>query len=296
MKTAPDSRANDHRTACGIVLHPAGHTRSPAMHRAAYKALGLGATYDVFDVEPGGLAAAVDDFRRRGLRQFAVSIPHKEAMLNLVDRVDPVAEKIGAINTVTRVGDALVGSNTDWLGALRALERETEIKGRRAVVLGAGGTARAVTYGLKARGAEVHVLNRTRARAEGLAEELGADSAGSLEALAKLEPEILINTTSVGLGEDRSPVPAEALPQTRGGKTFVVLDAVYAPPMTRLLADSAERGGRTIGGKWMLVYQAAEQLRQWTLSLPHPPTSADLEEVTVQMAEAFDLASPSQPS
>lgn len=270
---------------CGIVLHPAGHTRSPAMHRAAYVALGLDADYEVFDVQAEGLADAMHRFRSRPMTQLAVSIPHKEAMREYVDEVEPVAGIIGAINTVTRVGERWIGSNTDWIGALRALERRTSLAGKRAVVLGAGGTARALVYGLRARGAEVHVLNRTRDRAESLARELGAVSAGSLEDLDRLDAEILVNTTSVGLDEDRSPVPVESL--TEG---LVVLDAVYSPEQTRLLADTAARGGQPIAGKWMLVYQAVEQLKRWTKLLDAPPSEAALESVVEVMARAFDEA------
>jgi len=255
------------------------------MHRAAYAALGLNADYEIFDVRREELARAMEGYRAQGLRQLAVSIPHKEAMLALVDEVEPVARVIGAINTVTRVGEQLIGTNTDWIGALRALERETTLAGKRAVVLGAGGTARALVYGLRERGAEVHVLNRTRERAESLVRELGAASAGSLDALADLEPQIVINTTSVGMNADRSPVPASAL-----SEGMVVLDAVYAPEVTRLLADTAARGGQPIGGKWMLVYQAVEQLERWTASLEPAPSTAELEDVTATMAKAFDDA------
>lgn len=279
------SKTTEARWRCGIVLHPAGHTRSPAMHRAAYQALGLDADYRAFDIPPDGLAAAVDEFRAAGLRQFAVSIPHKESMLALVDEVEPVARAIGAINTVTRVGERLIGTNTDWIGALRALERETPVRGQRAVVLGAGGTARAVVYALRERDCEVTVLNRTLPRARELARELGAVGAGDLEALADLAPELLINTTSVGLGEMKSPVAAEAL---RAG--MVVLDAVYSPPRTQLLLDAEARGARGVGGKWMLVHQAVEQLRLWTRSIDHPPSDLDLERASETMARAFDDA------
>jgi shikimate dehydrogenase len=257
------------------------------MHRAAYAALGLNADYEIFDVRPERLAEAMARYRSQGLRQLAVSIPHKQAMLALVDEVEPVARAIGAINTVTRVGERLIGTNTDWIGALRALERETTLAGKRAVVLGAGGTARALVYGLRERGAEVHVLNRTRERAESLVRELGATSAGSLDALSELEPQIVVNTTSVGMNEDRSPVPADAL-----SEGMVVLDAVYAPALTRLLADTAARGGRPIGGKWMLVYQAVEQLARWTASLEPAPSSTELDDVTATMAKAFDDSQP----
>jgi len=270
---------------CGVVLHPAGHTRSPAMHNAAYQALGLPARYYAFDVPPDALPDAVQDFRDRGLRQVAVSIPHKETMMTLVDEVEPVGRAIGAINTVTRVGDLLVGTNTDWLGAIRALERETPVDGQRAVVLGAGGTARALTYGLRQRGCEVFVLNRTLSRAQILVEELGASAAGGLEELAALAPDIVVNTTSVGLSEMKSPVAANAL-----AKGMVVLDAVYAPERTQLLIDAESRGARTVGGKWMLVYQAVEQLRLWTARLATPPGTAELEDVVDVMANAFDHA------
>ena len=108
---------------CGIVLHPAGHTRSPVMHEAAYRALGIEASYRAYDVPPDRLAIAVAEFRARGVRQLSVSIPHKQAMLALVDELEPVVRAIGALNTVLRVGNRLVGTNTDWIGALRALER-----------------------------------------------------------------------------------------------------------------------------------------------------------------------------
>ncbi len=260
---------------CGIVLHPSGHTRSPGMHNAAFRALGLDAVYLAFDVPPAALPAAVAGLRALGARHFAVSIPHKEAVMARLDLVDETARRIGAVNTVTLRDGRLVGSNTDWIGAVRALERETALAGRRAVVLGAGGTARAVVFGLRERGARIAVLNRTPERAAALARELGADSSGSLADLAGMAHDVLVNTTSVGLRSDASPVAPEAL---RAGS--VVLDAVYDPERTRLLRDAEARGARTVSGKWMLVHQAAAQLELWTgLSAP----------IDV-MAEAFDAA------
>ncbi|MBY0399000.1 shikimate dehydrogenase, partial [Myxococcota bacterium] len=251
---------------CGVVLHPAGHTRSPAMHNAAYRALGLGAVYRAWDVPPEGLVAAVAEYRARGVRQLSVSIPHKQAMLAFVDEQEPVVRAIGALNTVLREGDHWIGTNTDWQGALAALERALPVKGQRAVVLGAGGTARAVVYGLRQRGCEVFVLNRTPERALRLARELDAQGAFGLAALADLRPAILVNTTSVGMGEWVSPVEAGALYEG-----LVVLDAVYSPERTRLLAEAEARGATIVGGKWMLVHQAVEQLRRWVERLPEPP-------------------------
>ncbi|MGH0034265.1 MAG: shikimate dehydrogenase [Myxococcota bacterium] len=262
---------------CGIVLHPAGHTRSPAMHNAAFRSLGLDAVYLAFDVPPADLAGAVAGARGLGIRQLAVSIPHKLAVMEHLDEVDPVARRIGAVNTVTRRGDRLVGSNTDWAGVVEAIERQGErsLEGTRSVVLGAGGAARAVVYGLASRGSRVTILNRTEARAHELAAELEAEGAGALADLAEIEHDVLVNTTSVGLGGDASPVAAEAL---RPGS--LVMDAVYEPERTRLLRDAAERGARTLGGKWMLVHQAARQLETWT----------GREAPVEVMAEAFDRA------
>ena len=260
---------------CGIVLHPAAHTRSPAMHNAAYAALGIDAAFVAFDVPPERLADAIAGARALGIRQLAVSIPHKQAVLAHLDEVDETARRIGAVNTVTLRAGRLHGSNTDWLGLARALERETKLAGRKAVVLGAGGTARAAVFALLEHGASVSVLNRTPARAEALARELGATGAGALDSLAQLDWDVLVNTTSVGLRSDESPVPASAL-----RASAVVLDAVYDPPETRLLRDARARGARTVGGKWMLVEQAVEQIRLWTGKTA--PSQV--------LAEAFDRA------
>ncbi len=264
------------RTAlCGILLHPAGHTRSPAMHNAAFRKLGIDAVYTAFDVPPEALAAALAGARALGIRQLAISIPHKERALPLLDEVEATARQIGAVNTATLRDGRLLGSNTDWIGAVRALEREIDLAGRRAVVLGAGGAARAVVYGLCQRGARVVVLGRRPERARALAEALGAEAGGALDELAATPYELLVNTTPVGLGTDLSPVPADAL--VSGA---VVMDLVYEPERTRLLRDAAARGARAVPGKWMLVHQAAEQLRLWT------GREAPLE----TLAEAFDRA------
>ena len=244
---------------CGVMLHPASHTRSPAMHNAAFAALGLDALFVAFDVPPAQLGAALAGVRALGLRQLAISLPHKRAVMDHLDEIDATAERIGAVNTVTLRAGRLLGSNTDWLGLVRALERETELAGRRAVVLGAGGTARAAVFGLRERGARVTVLNRTVARAEAIAKELGGERAGSLDALGDMEWDVLVNTTSVGLQSDRSPVVASAL--RRGS---VVFDAVYEPAETRLLREARASGARVVPGKWMLVEQAIEQIRLWS--------------------------------
>lgn len=239
------------------------------MHNAAFRALGIDAVYLAFDVPPEQLRNAIAGARAFSVRQLAVSIPHKEAVVPLLDAVDETARAIGAVNTVTAREGGLVGSNTDWLGAVRALEREIELEGREAVVLGAGGAARAVVYGLLARGARVRVLNRDVGRAERLVAELGAHGYGALSEYDRDPGEVLVNTTSVGLRSDASPLTRfDAAPR-------VVLDAVYDPLETRLLREARARGARVVSGKWMLVYQAAEQLALWTRRTPPIDVMAD---------------------
>ena len=260
---------------CGILLHPAGHTRSPAMHNAAFAACGLDAVYHAFDVRPSRLPAAIRAARELNIQQLAISIPHKESVLEHLDHVDETAVSIGAVNTVTLKGDQLIGHNTDWSGALKALQRKIEPKGQRAVVLGAGGTARALTYGLIREGAEVFVLNRTESRAAELSKHFGAQGSGSLDDLGDLNPQIIVNTTSVGLRSHTSPVSEQAI-----GAGCVVMDAVYEPEVTRLLSEAEAQGAQTLSGKWMLIHQAAEQFHLWT----------QLEAPLEVMSEAFDRA------
>ena len=176
----------------------------------------------------------------------------------------------------------LHGSNTDWLGAVRALEDRTALDGRRAIVLGAGGTARAVAYGLRERGAGVTILNRTEARARSLAKDLGVEAGGPLTALADTPHEVLVNTTSIGLDSDDTPVECEWI---AAGAT--VMDAVYSPERTRLLREADARGATTISGKWMLIHQAVAQLQAWA---GNDWNSARNAQVTKAMAHAFDEA------
>jgi shikimate dehydrogenase len=247
---------------CGIVLHPAGHTLSPLLHTAAYRALGIDAIYLAFDVLPERLGDAVRGMRALGLRQLSVSLPHKEAVLALADRVSGAARAIGAANTLTLVGRELVADNTDVVGVRRTLEPLGPWRGARALVLGAGGAARAVVHALVAMGADVAVLARTRSRAERLCAELGARPAAGDEPW-----DLLVNATPLGMHPktDETPLPAEKL---RPGA--LVFDTVYRPLETRLLREARARGCRAQDGLDMLVHQAAEQIRLWSGLAPEP--------------------------
>jgi shikimate dehydrogenase len=246
---------------CGVILHPAAHTLSPLLHRTAYEMLGIDAQYASFDVRPDQLGDALTGMRALGIRQLSVSLPHKEAALRLSDRASPQAKTIGAANTLTLVGDELVADNTDAVGVVRTLEPLGAWKGRRATVVGAGGAARAVVFALVSLGLEVSVFNRTAARAERLAKDLGA-RVGTLAA----PYDLLVNATSVGMepDADASPVPRDVL---RPGAT--VFDIVYRPLETRLLREARAAGCRTQDGLDMLVHQAVEQIRLWTGRTPN---------------------------
>ena len=251
----------------GLVGNPVEHSLSPPMHEAAYDASGLDARYVTLEPDPDDLAAAVRGADALGIRGLNVTIPFKQRVLDrdLVDP-DPLADRIGAVNTIDFAGDRPTGHNTDAEGARRALVEQgvAALDGANAVVVGAGGAGRAVAFALADAGAAVSVANRTTDRATALADDLPAtaDPTGHpLGALADLlaEADVLINATSVGMEADASPVPADGL-----HADLTVLDAVYRPPRTRLLRDADEAGATTVDGGWMLLYQGAAAFERWT--------------------------------
>ncbi|MFB6218379.1 MAG: shikimate dehydrogenase [Halobacteriaceae archaeon] len=244
----------------GLLGNPVEHSLSPPMHEAAYAEQGMDAAYVTFEPAPGDIEAAVEGAAALGIAGLNVTIPFKQDVLAVVDP-DDLAARVGAVNTVDLSAEPPRGYNTDVAGVRRALaHHDTTIEGRDAVVVGAGGAGRAAAFALAEAGATVHVANRTVERAEALAGEVGASAAG-LDALPELVAgaELLVNATSVGMEEDRSPVPADAL---HAGLT--VLDAVYSPLDTRLLREARAAGADTVDGAWMLLYQGVAAFERWT--------------------------------
>ena len=230
-----------------------------AMHNAGYRALGLPFTYVAFAIER--TEEAILAMRYLGIRGFGVSMPHKIRVMQYLDRLDETAQEIGAVNTVVNDDGFLTGHNTDWTGAVGALEEKTVLKGKRAVVVGAGGAARAVVYGLLRRGCEVTLYNRTASSGQALAEGLGVRYGGDLCALeAAGNCDVLVNATSVGF---HAPDDSVILPSLLSeGK--VVLDVVFVPPVPRLVREARARGCVAISGTRMLVHQAAYQFQLYT--------------------------------
>jgi shikimate dehydrogenase len=255
----------------GLIGWPVEHSVSPAMHNAAFAALGLGWRYDALPTPPGKVEATLDELRSQGYRGANVTVPHKEAVLPYLDGIDACARAIGAVNTVVVQEGRLVGHNTDAGGFLAALrEAGFEPSGRRALLLGAGGAARAVVYALARAGCTIALYNRTPGRALELAQCLGDIApVAVLEALAGAELdslELLVNATPVGMWPQAgvSPWP-EALPLPAH---WTVFDLVYNPAETRLLAQARAAGATAVGGLGMLVHQGALAFALWTGHAP----------------------------
>ncbi|NJE47463.1 shikimate dehydrogenase [Thermococcus sp. GR7] len=242
----------------GLIGRPVSHSLSPAMHNALFRLYGMNAVYLAFEVSD--LEGAIKGIRALGIRGLNVTMPHKETVVGHLDGLSSEAEALNSVNTVVNRGGELIGHNTDGVGTRKALERFTKLKGRRVLIIGAGGAGKAIAHELS-KVASVVVLNRTPERAKTL-ERFGIE-VGRLER-SRLEAEIrnadvLINATPVGMNEERSIVPPELLPEGA-----VVMDAVYTPPKTLLLREAEARGCLTVDGLWMLVYQGAESFRLWT--------------------------------
>jgi shikimate dehydrogenase len=252
---------------CGLIADPIEHAMSPVMHNAAFKKLGLDYVYVPFKVKPEDLKEAISGLRALNVRGFNITIPHKMAALPFLDKIDPIAGKIGAVNTVVNDDGILTGYNTDASGFLQSLlEEGIEPGGKHIVILGAGGSAKAIAFILAERGAHLVILNRHVERAEELARRISPDvKAGALtgENLADVlkNADIVVNTTSVGMVPDinATPVPAHLI-----SSKLLVVDIVYNPIETRLLKEAKAAGARTIDGMAMLVWQGAQGFEKWT--------------------------------
>jgi shikimate dehydrogenase len=251
----------------GLIGYPIEHSLSPAMHNSAFAALSLNWCYVPLPAPPERLGEAVAGLRALGLAGVNVTVPHKEAVVSYLDEVTPAAQAIGAVNTIV-VRKGLIGHNTDWQGFLTALsEGGFDPQGKRAVVLGAGGAARAVVHALARAGAQVTVLNRTLARAQALIQDFSPLFPALPLTLQTLEEQtagahLLVNATPVGMWPqvDQSIWP-EDLPFPGH---LTVFDLVYNPRQTKLLRQAEAVGAKVIGGLGMLVHQGAAAFELWT--------------------------------
>jgi shikimate dehydrogenase len=257
-----------------VLGHPVSHSRSPAMQTAALHELGLAGewSYEAIDVAPDELEARTRALPGEGFVGANVTIPHKEAALEVSDEASDAARQIGAANTLSFRDGGIRADNTDAPGLLAALPGSAE--GKRALVMGAGGSARAAVWALAGQGAAVDVWNRTPARADDLVRDLAEAGAGNA-AEGKLAPvseeqaraaayELIVNCTAVGMSSGEDPFGSLPLDRERLDAEVVLVDLVYGGSETRLIAEARRRKAVAIDGLEVLVRQGAESLRIWT--------------------------------
>ena len=258
---------------CGVIGDPIEHTMSPVMHNAAFRETGIDYLYVPFRVKSEELGAAIQAMRALNIRGLSVTIPHKVAVIPFLDGLGPLAEKIGAVNTIVNQDGSLKGHNTDASGFLQALlEKGVEPQGKNVLILGAGGASKAISLILADRGANLTILNRLleldwAKELAGRLSQLFAREVQGLELNRKNladnlpKADILVNATSVGMSPDvdQTPVDSDLL-----RPDLLVFDIVYNPINTRLLREAGAAGAETIHGLEMLVWQGALAFELWT--------------------------------
>ncbi|MEB3100746.1 shikimate dehydrogenase [Ferviditalea candida] len=259
---------DSHTILYGVFGDPVHHSKSPVMMNAAFREFGINAAYAAFHVKPDRLRDAVCGIRALGFRGVNVTIPHKVEVMNYLDEVDEAASIIGAVNTIVNENGRLTGYNTDGIGYVRSLKTETgcDLRGKRIVVIGAGGAARGVVYALAREGpASIRIANRTRDKAAELAKDMSAfaDCSGiNMEELSAIsDADLLLNTTSVGMHPHKDQVPAANIRYRPG---MIVSDLIYNPLETRWLQLAGQAGAIVHRGLGMFIYQGAYAFEYWT--------------------------------
>jgi len=257
----------------GIIGYPVSHSLSPLMHNTAIKSLGLNYSYHAFEVKPGDIPDAVRGIRAMGIKGINVTIPHKEAVIPLLDEISSDARLMGAVNTISLQGERLVGHNTDGRGFVQSLKSEAGVHPRKKniLLLGAGGAARGLAIQLASEGASrIVIANRTYQRAERLSNDLLQKTGYAASTPLPLENsvirdcmddmDIIINTTSLGMKKKDPALFSYNLLSKR----HLVCDIVYHPLETPLLREAKKRGARVLNGLGMLIHQGSLSFRIWT--------------------------------
>jgi len=247
---------------CLVIGNPIAHSLSPLIHQTAYKALNIEEQYTYFaaQVKAESLQAAILGIRALNVKSVSVTIPHKETVLQYLDVIDPMAQKIGAVNTVVADDEGrLVGYNTDVIGVINPILRRTTLTGKKVLLLGAGGAARAAAFGFVKSGGLLTITNRTITKARSLASFLGVEVlAWEEREKAALNFDIIFNATSVGLNLKQGKNLEAPLNTFRSGQ--IVFDAVYNPYLTTFLSQALQAGAEIISGTEMFIEQAVQQI------------------------------------
>ena len=251
----------------GVIADPVGHSMSPIIHNAAFSAMGMNRVYVPLRVPSDYLEQFMREAPELGIRGLSVTIPHKENVMALLTKIESSARKIGAVNTVVFDGDNVIGYNTDLHGAMLSLADASNetldskwLDGKRVLILGAGGVARAIAMGVGDRGAKPQITSRTYERSMGLASELKCEAI-QWEERHQVSPDVLINCTPVGMHPEVNETPFEAFGMNRG---MIVFDTIYNPEQTLLLKTARENGCKTVSGVEMFVKQAELQFKFFT--------------------------------
>ena len=252
-----------------LIGHPVEHSFSPPMHNRAFEKLNMDYAYVAFDVEPANLKSAIEGAKALNIKGFNVTIPHKISVMEFLDEIDEVARLIGAVNTIDFKN--MKGYNTDGIGAVKAIEEVTSIKGKNVVIAGAGGASRAISFYIAKYGADaMTILNRNPLKAQNLASdvsnsgligEVKSDSISEINAYLA-DVDILIDTTPVGMHPNVDDEPIATSQNMH--EDLVVFDAVYNPNETVLLKEAIKAGAKPVYGIKMLLYQGAESFKIWT--------------------------------
>jgi shikimate dehydrogenase len=241
-----------------VLGDPVSHSLSPVMHNKAFSHVNYNGIYFAFRVKDIG--KAISAIKALGIKGASITIPHKSAVMEHLDEIRGAAGKIGAVNTIVNRQGKMIGYNYDSAGAIRAVKEKTEIKNKSVAVLGAGGAARAVGYGILSEGGKLTILNRTKEKGEKLCADLGCNFF-LLEDLNQVKCDILINTTSVGMAPNLKDMPIK---KNQLNQCMIVMDIVYNPLKTRFLKAAQDVGCTTIDGISMFIYQGACQFELWT--------------------------------
>ncbi|MBW2607690.1 MAG: shikimate dehydrogenase [Deltaproteobacteria bacterium] len=241
-----------------VLGDPISHSLSPVMHNGAFSHVNYNGVYLAFRAKEIG--KAISAIKALGIKGAGITIPHKVTVMEFLDEIDDTAGKIGAVNTIINRRGIITGYNYDSIGAVKAIKEKTGINNKAVAILGAGGAARSVGYGIISEGGRLTILNRTKDKGEKLAADLGSEFC-PLEDFKRVKYDILINTTPVGMEPNVDGMPIEKKHLNKG---MIVMDIVYNPLKTRLLRVAEDMGCKTIDGVSMFVFQGAGQFELWT--------------------------------
>ncbi|MBI5678373.1 MAG: shikimate dehydrogenase [Planctomycetes bacterium] len=278
LNTYQAQKQDKHSAIYGLIGNPVSHSISPIIHNTLFREMHFNSIYVPFKVDTIG--DFMREFRKLDIKGYSVTIPHKESVINHLDTIDPMAKKIGAVNTIVNMDGQLIGFNTDCEAAIKVLEgvdqvcsrgersfaitKDVHLRGKKVTIVGAGGVARAIAFGLKECEAQITIINRNYERAQSLARDVGCFSRKFNDPQA-LDTEILINATPVGMYPKINETPID---KDKLKPDMIVFDTIYNPIETKLLRDAKTQGCTTINGLTMFAYQAAAQFKLWTGKMP----------------------------